>query len=68
MVRVTVAALLDFLAKNTVTLLELIGIACIILLVALVAGPVWMLCPAGVAALLKSAELDAKRRPSRGDR
>lgn len=72
MVRVTAAALLDivnrFAKANQVSLLEFLGIACIVILVGAVAGAVWMLCPAGVALLAKSAELDLKSRPPRGER
>lgn len=63
MVRILLALVADY----RVQLLELLGIALIVVFVALAAGGVWTLLAIGVAALLKSAELDAKAR-ARGPR
>lgn len=57
-----VRVLLAVVADNRTQLLEAAGVALIVVFVGLACGWPWPLLALGVAALLKSAEVDARNR------
>jgi len=61
MVRLLTALISD----NRVQLLELAGVVLLCIFVALMWGALWILLICAIAALLKSAEIDAKGRGGR---